>query len=452
MNKSVFSLLISVLALTVSCFDDVKVETSPYAAITSFRLGYYNVIRNDVSYQRRDTLIEVRESGTMYPMTIDQLQNRIYNRDSLAYGSVLNSVTCTIGAYGTVFFRYDDENDSLVTQWSSDVAIDFTRPLKFYVVSTDESYIREYEFSLLVHTVDPDSLHWTKSVNSGVVGFEQKSAVCRGDMIYDFCMGSGDVPYVTWRNVKSGAWSEPAILEGITPESWSGEVTLFSDRFFTLCEPALFSSSDGVNWSVVTTPPFTTLYSAGTETDIMWALGSDGMMYKTSDMLTWDVDEKLPDGFPYISARLFCDTLSTNGSIMRYVIAGLNDEGGENHTSVWIRLSGESNWTRASDALNGALELPVMDNLSIFSYDGSLYASGTPLDSFWQSMDHGLTWRKCDRYSDYYTTYNNFMQLPEELKGVSTSFSCTTDKYGGFWILTGDGQTWRGAINRLNNL
>ena len=63
--------MLPLLALTVSCFEDAKVETSPYAAITSFRLGYYNVMKNDVNYLRRDTMIEVRENGSMYPMTID---------------------------------------------------------------------------------------------------------------------------------------------------------------------------------------------------------------------------------------------------------------------------------------------------------------------------------------------------------------------------------------------
>ena len=48
--------------------------------------------------------------------------------------------------------------DSLFYPWLPELALDFTRPLKFYAVSTDGSYIREYSFDLNVHTMDPDSM------------------------------------------------------------------------------------------------------------------------------------------------------------------------------------------------------------------------------------------------------------------------------------------------------
>lgn len=444
-------MLPAVLALTVSCFEDTKVETSPYAAITSFRLGYFNVVKNDVSYQRRDTLIEVRQSGTMYPMTIDQTANRIYNRDSLAHGSILNSVTCTVGAYGNVYYMYDDVKDSLIMKWSSDVTIDFTRPLKFYAVSTDESFFREYAFSLNVHKVDPDSMSWHGSSNPGVAGFNQKAAVCRDDVIFDFCTGSGNKPLVTWRDVRGGVWSAPVALEGLGSDEWSGTVSLFRGMFYTVCGKTLFSSADGVTWTSAGAA-LSILFPAMTETGEMWAVDTEGMLVSSTDMSSWRKEQEVPSGFPDRSAFLFCDTLATNADILRYVLAGQVPEGDSLHSSVWTRLSGDRSWTRQTDALNGALELPVLDNLSIISYDGSLFAFGTPLEEFWQSMDHGLTWRKCDRYADYYTTYNNFMQFPGDLKGVNASVACTTDSYGGIWIVTGDGQVWRGAINRLNRL
>jgi hypothetical protein len=93
-----------------------------------------------------------------------------------------------------------------------------------------------------------------------------------------------------------------------------------------------------------------------------------------------------------------------------------------------------------------------MGRLAIFSYDGSLFAFGTPFDSFWQSMDHGLTWRWCDSFADDYSTHNNFMQFPDGLKGRDLDFTYALDSYGGIWIMTCDGQVWRGAINRLNKL
>lgn len=452
MKKSLFPILsLVILALTVSCFEDIKVETSPYAAITSFKLGYYYVSKNDVNYLRRDTIIQVRENGSMYPMTIDQINNRIYNRDSLAQGSILNSVTCTIGSYGTVFYRYDDVEDSLVMKWSSDAAIDFTRPLKFYAISTDETYLREYSFNLNVHKVNPDSMSWRNFYNNGVTGFSQKMAVCRDDILYDYCVGPGNVPYVTWTNVRDVSWSEPAELSGIEADGWNGSVILFGNTFYTVCGTDLFKSVDGITWSPAGAS-LSMLFSTGNGSGVIWAVDTEGMLVSSTDMVTWVKEQVVPSGFPDRSVTLFCDTLATNPGILRYVIAGLVNEGGSVRSSVWTRLSVDDTWTRQTDALKGSLELPVLENLSMISYDGSLFAFGTPVSVFWQSLDHGLTWNECDRYSDYYTTFNNFMQFPEGLKGTGTKVACATDGFGGIWFITDEGKVWRGAINRLNRL
>ena len=67
------------LSMTYSCMDDPEVQTDPQAAITGFTLGYYDVRFHDINYLGHDTTICKREAGHMYPMTIDQFSNRIYN-------------------------------------------------------------------------------------------------------------------------------------------------------------------------------------------------------------------------------------------------------------------------------------------------------------------------------------------------------------------------------------
>ncbi len=451
MKNRILALLAGTLILTASCFDSAKEETTSQAAITSFTLGYFNVRKNDINADRRDTIIEIRDNGALYPMTIDQGNNRIYNTDSLAYGSILNSVTCLVRAFGKVYCGYEDSMDSLFYPWFPELALDFTRPLKFYAVSTDGSYIREYSFDLNVHTMDPDSMRWSGSYGTGFPSFRLKSAVSINDSVYVFGTDESGLLAVTARNVREGSWSGLTNLVGLDVTKWSGTVTTYQDRFYTICGTSLFCSHNGIDWSLCGTG-LLKLFASGTETGTMYAVNTEGKIVSSEDMVTWKIVQDVPVDFPDTPAILFANTLSSNPSISRHVLAGLISNGIEKESSVWIKLSVDSVWTRQSDAQNGRLSLPAMDRLAIFSYDGSLFAFGTPFDSFWQSMDHGLTWRWCDPFADDYSTHNNFMQFPDGLKGRDLDFTYALDSYGGIWIMTCDGQVWRGAINRLNKL
>ena len=91
-----------------------------------------------------------------------------------------------------------------------------------------------------------------------------------------------------------------------------------------------------------------------------------------------------------------------------------------------------------------------MKETSILKYDGKLYAFGTGFEGFRQSNDNGITWYMCDTRADDKSTYNRYMQLPKALTGFEGSYSCAVDSLGTIWILTDNGQVWRGAITRLD--
>ena len=91
-----------------------------------------------------------------------------------------------------------------------------------------------------------------------------------------------------------------------------------------------------------------------------------------------------------------------------------------------------------------------MKETSILKYDGKLYAFGTGFEGFRQSNDNGITWYMCNTRADENSTYNRYMQLPKPLNGFEGSFTCVVDRLGSIWILTDNGQVWRGAITRLD--
>ena len=432
------------LALNVSCLKDSETEKTPEACITSFVVGYYNVKFHDVNVQRRDTIVYEREGGVMYPMTIDQINNRIYNIDSLAYGSVLDSVTCSIGYKGVVYYRYDD--DGAVYAWDSYGALDFTRPLSFFVTSTDGSYVRTYDFKLNVSSVFPDSLLWTNSDSVGFTKLDGPCAVVRGDTLYHFGIDSEGSLKVASRDVSKGVWSVSAV-SGIPVSGWSHSVVAWNDSLYSVSGSDLYVSHNGKEWKV-SRSGISAIIPSVNRNDCIWAVTTSDDIVRTTDMKQWITVQKKPQDFVDSVAVAVVSPLETNRNIIRTILIG--NKTGEKYSRIWTMLSTDTELTQIDFPSNEELCLPGYESLSVIWYDDVLFAFGKGLDGFRQSSDNGLTWYYCDRYADYTSSWNRYMQLPAAIKGTNSGYSYAVDSLGGIWIMTCDGQVWHGAITRLD--
>lgn len=427
-----------------SCLKTAVPETSPKAAITSMTLGYFYVTVNDVNYARHDTTVMVYQGGDMYPITIDQISNRIYNVDSLAYGSVLTSVTCNISSAGTVLYKYSDVDEGFC-QWDSKDPIDFSRPLKFYAVSSDETYLREYSFQLNIHTVHPDSVSWTKSDAVGYTPMSNSAAVVMGDTLYYMGIDGSGNPAVATHYTRNGNWNSPVAMTGLDGTGWTGMVNVFGGTLLTVCGGQLFGSSDAVSWHSLKSG-VDAIISAGQNSPAIWVRTAAGRLEMSEDLSTWTLDQNVPADFPDSIVSAFTTPLKTNSGITRTVLAGVKN----GTPSVWMYLSNDTVWCPVITAPYSKNPLPALQSLSIIRYDGSLFAFGSGFAGFWQSLDNGANWLWCDRYFEDFTSYNNYMQFPDNLKGNMSPFAYVTDNVGCIWIMTEDGQVWRGSINRLN--
>ena len=445
MRRLSFPIVLAAIAvLAASCFEDRKVETTPQAAITSFTLGYFHVNVNDINYLGRDTVIAVREGGVMYPMTIDQLNNRIYNTDSLSYGSILNAVTCNISSTGTVIYEYSDEPGQSYMYNASD-SIDFTRPLSFMVVSTDGSYLRKYDFKLNIHAMFPDSMAWKRTDAGTFPSLSHPKAISTGDRLHVIGTDNNGQTTVTSCDIRTMTWSAPALTDGLP----SAPVQLISrgSTIYALCGSEIYASGNAVSWSAVADGIRCIYAPQNSNEGKVWAATADGWMAESEDMISWSPTLLLPEGFPVSNTVTVSYPLQTVPGIMRTIAAGQIEE--DSYTTFWTRLSSDNDWTKIE---TGKYQLPALENTAIIKYDGSLFAFGRGLDNFWQSRDNGITWYRCDRYTETWSTWNRYMQFPNALKGCTFDFAYATDSFGGIWILTSDGQAWRGAINRLEKL
>jgi hypothetical protein len=449
MKRTIISIIILAVALVsvVSCLKDTETEKTPQAAITSFVVGYYNVRYQDIDQQGNDSITYYRGGGVLFPMTIDQVNNRIYNIDSLDYGSDVDAVTTSVYGIGTVLYYYSD-NPGIVYFWSGYDSIDFTpsRGLVFRMVSSDGTYTRDYKVQLNVRKVFPDSLLWSQADSTGFTAFREPCAVILNDSVYNFGLDDDDALGVVSKSIIEGKWTAPVALSGIPSAGWKRNVITSGGRIYAQSGNTIYGSLNGKEWTEVKNGIKCLVRTDG-ENGAVWAVDTEGNIIRTADMSEWTKVCKIPEGFPDSAAIAFDYPLATNKSIQRTVLAGLDND----NVSVWTTLSTDTVWSQMDAPANISLRLPVMQNLSVIRYDDKLYAFGKGLNGFRQSGDNGITWYWCSPYvKNNETSWNRYMQLPKKLKGYDGDFSYAVDRLGSIWLMTADGQVWRGAVTRLD--
>ena len=436
--------LLALLLCCVSCLNEDKESKTPQAVISSFTLGYYKVKVQSVDENGKDTVLYTVESGIMYPMTIDQVHNRIYNADSMAYGSDLSRVVTSINGTGFVTYSYADEPQYKYL-WTNYDSIDFTRDVEFFMTSSDGTFTRKYEVEVNIHKVFPDSVKWVCMANTEFPALTGINAVVRNDSVYCFGTDGTGVKAVSYRDISVGDWNGANALTGL-PDGWQHRVTVCKGKFYTVSDSTVYESADGVNWSLVKAG-IKSIVVTGEDYGELWAVTCDSFIVRSNDMADWVKVQKLTADFPDSASIMFRYPLATNKNLYRSMLVGLSAD--TLYASVWNLLSGDTVWTKMDIPSKPEVRLPAVKSLSVISYDGSFFSMGQGMGGFRESDDNGLTWNLCKSAYKNYSPWNPFMQLPEEVKDYNSVFTGVTDSNGYIWIMTDDGRVWRGAMNRL---
>ena len=137
--------------------------------------------------------------------------------------------------------------------------------------------------------------------------------------------------------------------------------------------------------------------------------------------------EWLPDGD--ISYAVL--PLRTNKDIERLVIAGnrsVETYPNDGYAVVWGNLPRLSNVTICKYG----------DILLAFGGNGIGACTESAFSKIYVSLDGGISWKGSKTYP-----------VPEGLAGSNQAFTSTVDANNCLWIIFGDGQVWRGRLNRL---
>lgn len=449
------------LVLTASCWHDYEYEYNPDAAITSFSVGNYRIWYYDVNVNGHDTLVCRYESGAYHPFIIDQKNNLIYNPDSLPYGAEVNKLITSVSGEGALYYQLYHSDDTFVdTLYTASDTIDFSRPLNFTVVSTDETYIRKYKVTVNAHTMDPDSVKWKQVAMTGYSAPKSAKAFVRNDSL--FVIGTDDNGQIVMSSCKTNEKQWNTQATDLTASADPQSATLFNGKFYILDGGKLMASVDGTTWtdadSDTELAQIISFSGSAYDEGIAWAVSKSGQIVSSTDMATWTAQQDLPEGFPTQCITGFSEPLANNSAIIRRTIIGIDGNSTEDNAVIFNMISTEKEFVKMVPSGKEVKPCPRLKNLAVINYDGEFYSFGldnwdgskyAPFQGFWQSSDHGLSWRDCSKMTDEYSTWNYKMKMPAGLIGKNSGFVYTTDANGYIWIITENNGIWRGAINRL---
>lgn len=451
-NKIVLFVAGCCVLLLSSCLssdENTITELAPNCQITSFSLATDSV----------EALKNVK-------FTIDQLGGRIFNSDSLPYGTEIEKVVCTLkymNSYAIAGVQVQEEaiSDTL-TWWNGSDSLDFSKPVKFKVYAYDAVTTKEYYAQVNIHQVVPDSMVWSLFADQVVSEpFREQKVVAytTGDRAYYYMYIEpvSEKGYQLYRSLTDDVrnWT-PLSLSGLPEEGVRiSQLTEYNGNLYVpTADGVLYVSADGQVWNQVEETP-TVKYllgkvEAGTnQPSVLCAVAesTDGLRFAAMDKdLKWSSGDAVPSGFPLTGFGSSEYDVMYHSYLM--VVAG-RDKDKRLVNSSWGTMNG-TNWALLSDVEQEPFD--SREGVMVTRYDDQLFligginASGTASKDIYTSTDYGVTWALSDTLV--------VMPVDYTARGFS-SVQVNKDQFmflfGGKTTPTGNelNQIWRGRINRL---
>lgn len=438
---------ISMLILVSSCVNsDTDEELSPYAIITSFKLGNIQSDYPAFTATGEDTVVTKTILGSSFPFTIDQAACRIFNADSLPYATNVDKVVMDMQLDGYAMIYVDSIGE--YDYFAATDSIDFSYPRKFRITSLNGESHRDYTVSVNVHQVDPDLMVWNRY--RSVSGMRPLRALEFDGKMALFGENGGNLVVATSGLEGAPVW-QLSTVSGLPATADLSTVQLFKGALYLVADDGVYTSSNAIDWALSYAHTGLHAIVGASDDDGKMLVVGDDCILSTTDGCTFDVTGLLPSGFPLYGISIASNTMSHNSGIVRYMAVGYATREMSGDAVVWSRLSTENGWVKY-DNRNNPYPCPSLKGLSVVEFDNFLYAVGGAgvaqgknvgaFSSFYVSKDKGTTWKELD---DFY------QRLPNDLKGDDSPFAVTVDSNNMMWIIIAGDEpvAWKGTVNRL---
>lgn len=413
MNRKLSSIIISALVATalVSCDKDSdsdsygSTDISTSTMVTSFSLGTNNKIMANLD--------------SVY-FSIDLANRRIYNADSLPYGTDVSKLTVSVKATSGTTLEMSmssrfDGNDTIVNLSKNPTdSINFASGVTSLIVTApDKTTMANYIVKVNVHKVLPDSLTWTKSERGNLPGTipspTSQRAVQFGSELLSLTATSRRATLCTTSNPYDfNSWTETDVTlpEGADVNTF----TATSDALYIVCADGSLHRADdaSLNWTEIEPAGsgWTHLYGAFND----MVVGVRGTKWATFPPSVSGELNDLGNDFPVTqTSQLVTYTSDWNLNPQALMAGGLNASG-EQTGATWA-FDGRG-WFRLS-ATNGVRSLPAAEGYTIFPYFtftstsglqvtkratwfaiGYTLESGKATSTVYTSQDNGISWFK----------------------------------------------------------
>ena len=453
------ALVAGVMATTAflsSCLksDYAEIEYPVESSIKAFSIGTLHQTIHGKDSEGNDSDYVDTISYAHVPFTIDQINRKIYNKDSLPKEVDVTRVLASISAdNGAIYYVNKNGKDSL---WTSADSLDFTNEVTFKVMAYSELqnkfvFGKPYTVKVNVHKLNPDSLVWKhfrdKKFAEGVTFAEQK-AVYMNDYIYVFGETAKGNVKIYKANVNRGSftsWEE--VSTSITSIDINSAI-VYNNEVHFIAGGKLYNLKDNqigseTNLSNLISVNGDKLLAYTTGNKIV-SLNSDGTKAKETDF----IEGKNLNG--RISAVSY--TAEHNTSLWRTIVMKNRVKEVESDTTAMVfnNISSEDKWQEYTPI--NPTTCPNQGNISMISYDGKLFAYGEEFDYFYSSTDNGLNWKKEEDYMIFPTENKNGIdKLTKYCNGgsYSTVVENNGNKGSFIWFIWQDGTATRTCLNRL---
>lgn len=444
-------------AMLTGCLndDDNEVDYTLYgdAAVASISMGQMNCrvfcLTKDGT---KDSTYISKVEGSKYPFAIDQVQNLIYNPDSLPMRTDVKHVLLTIGTKnGSGAFLKSPTSDSIQYVSATD-SVDLSQERELQVYPLGGGSYRKYKLRVNVHKELADTFVWRSvSTNSPFLGAERIKAFAVGENIAVFTLKSGSVEISlsalddgsTWRKVSAFGSSNV----GISAVKQGGTLFLKSDN-------TLYKSTDGEAWAVQNAAFAYDLAAAGK--NALYALDNGRMMKSQDGGISWSAESA-----DFASENAVLSDISsavlpvqTNKGVERIVVVGNRDAATFPNDTAAVALSclDEANQATGKWTMYEGMErdmLPRMQSLCMDLSKAGLVACGirsvqsgsaaganTAVAGIYVSHDGGLSWHLTKE-----------VPLAKDLQSGSKAVAMAVDKDNYIWLLTDKGDIRKGRLN-----
>jgi len=401
--------LLGTSTMLTSCLngdDNTTVTTYGDMAITSITLGTMNRYTHSTSSTTgNDTIIKSTYSGSSYPILIDQLDYRIYNKTDLPVGTDLKHVVLTVSTLNNGMVAIKSLTSDSLKWFSSSDSIDLSQTRVFRVFAADGSASRDYQVTL------------TASETEGIV-FEWRKVV--------------DDPSLS-------GWDEDMYMEVFKDTVCVSEspVVVKGNTAYALEDGQLMRSDIIGEWKPVSGAPLlSSLFACGFQE--LFAIGTDGMVkHSEDDGLTWTDDSLDTDLALFPKEGLVSVNWDyANSDSTDYVLVAGKHPQSTAYMAIWRKISqfdgvGKGGkWVYMPLDETNPYQLPYNGVLSMAYYNNKVLAMNDGLVLL-ESRDQGITWKKSTDYA-----------VPSNMTGTRVRMAAT-DKTG-IWLLTNSGQLWHG--------